>query len=246
MRIIASYSIKGGVGKTALAVNLAYAFQQKGWRTLLIDLDPQGAAAFYFQVAPARKVKTGKSEKLRASLWRNIQSTDYPGLDIIPSNLSFRNLDLALDGMKKSKKQLRRILATFEDDYDAVILDCPPNITLLSENILHAADTCVVPVIPTMLSERTLVQLLKFFCKLRLPTSKIMPFFSMVQSVNKIHAETMERLVKVHPFLKTVIPQCVDIEKMGLKRQPVMSYASPKSRAAAYRNLCDELIVSAG
>jgi len=126
MTIISSYSIKGGVGKTALAVNLAYAMRESGLRTLLIDLDPQGAATFYFRMGSSKKLHMRDTDTIAEGLRRNIRESDFPGLDIIPSNLAFRNFDIVLDSMSKSRKRLRKVLEEFKSDYDAILLDCPP------------------------------------------------------------------------------------------------------------------------
>ena len=243
MKILSSYSIKGGVGKTALAVNLAFALRETGYRTLLIDLDPQGAAAFYFRVGSAEKFRMRDSQALADGLRRNIRESDFPGLDIIPSNLGYRHFDILLDGMAKRRRQLRRVLEEFKPDYDVILMDCPPNITLLSENVFRAADAILVPVIPTVLSRRTLEQLAGFFRDEDLPCEMLRPFFSMVQKRNKMHRETMDELSANYPgFLKTSIPFSADVEKMGVHRKPLLAYSSACEAAKAYRALCDEII----
>ncbi len=247
MKIISSYSIKGGVGKTALAVNLAFAFSESRLRTLLIDLDPQGAAAFYFRVGKAKKLKIKDPKSMAEGLRKNIHESDFPGLDIIPSNLSYRNLDILLDGMAKSRKQLRKALDELKPDYDLILMDCPPNITLLSENIFRASDTILVPVIPTVLSQRTLEQLTSFFNEEGLSADLLRPFFSMVQSRNKMHNDMMKELPLLYPgFLNTVIPFSVDVEKMGLRRMPLLAYSATCKATLAYRALCVEILSESG
>lgn len=243
MKILSSYSIKGGVGKTALAVNLAFALCEAGHRTLLIDLDPQGAASFYFRVGSAEKVKMRDARSMTEGLRRNIRESDFPGLDIIPSNLGYRHFDILLDGMAKSRKQFRKVLEDFKPDYDVILLDCPPNITLLSENVFRASDAILVPVVPTVLSRRTFEQLTNFFNDEELPCKVLRPFFSMVQKRNKMHRETMIDLPKAYPaFLKTVIPFSVDVEKMGVHRMPLLAYSHACEAAKAYRALYDEIL----
>jgi chromosome partitioning protein len=242
MKILSSYSIKGGVGKTAVSVNLAYALQQEGKRTLLVDLDPQGAAAFFFRVNPADQFETELGDLTDAGFRRNIRESDYHGLDILPSNLAYRNFDIILDRMRKSRKQLRWLLEELGTDYDCIILDCPPNITLLSENVFRASNLILVPVIPTTLSERTLEQLFEFFGEMELPTGILVPFFSMAQKRNRIHQETIAQLPERYPmFLSTVIPFTVEIEKMGLRRMPILAYAASLPVAQAYSALCKEI-----
>ena len=243
MKILSSYSIKGGVGKTALAVNLAFALREAGHRTLLIDLDPQGAASFYFRVDSAEKFRMRDSQSLAEGLRRNIRESDFHGLDIIPSNLGYRHFDILLDGMTKRRRQLRKVLEEFKPDYDVILMDCPPNITLLSENVFRASDAILVPVIPTVLSQRTLEQLTGFFKDEDLPCELLRPFFSMVQKRNKMHRETMDELPACHPgFLKTTIPFSADVEKMGMHRKPLLAYSSACEAAKAYRALCDEIL----
>ena len=244
MKVIATYSIKGGVGKTALAVNLAYALHERGHRTLLLDLDPQGAASFYFRVGSAEKFRMHNADSIGAGFRRNIRESDFPGLDIIPSNLAYRNFDLVLGGMEKRRKQLRTMLEEFKSDYDVILMDCPPNITLLSENVFRASDMILVPVIPTILSQRTLEQLTDFFRDEELPSQTLRPFFSMVQKRNKMHREIMNALPELHPgFLKTSIPFSADVEKMGAHKKPLLAYSSACEAAQAYRALCNEILL---
>jgi cellulose biosynthesis protein BcsQ len=247
VRVIAVYSIKGGVGKTATAVNLSYLASAQGARTILLDLDPQGSATFYFRVRPARKF--GPKELIRGGgrMRRKIRGTDYPNLDLLPSALSYRKLDIALDGVKRSKRRLRQALRKVGKGYDYGFLDCPPNITLVSENIFRAADHILVPFVPTTLSLLAFEQLVKFFDDNKLGRDRLLPFFSMVEPRKRMHRDMMEKMGnKKTSFLRTVVPYLSDIERMGVDREPVVS-SKPRSLAAArYDELWDEVTGAIG
>jgi len=242
MIIVSVYNIKGGVGKTAAAVNLSYLSAIENKKTLLFDLDPQSSATYYFRVKP--KMKTGLKPlvKGKKSLEKNIKGTDYNCLDLLPADFSLRNMDIMLDNVKNSKHRLKSVLKLFKDEYDFIFLDCPPNITLVSENIFYASDLILVPVIPTTLSFRTFEKLLDFFKKNKLPLKKIVPFFSMVEIRKNMHKDSMEMLKKQYPvFLNSKIPYSSVVEKMGIYREPVGSF-SPRSVAAEkFQALWDEM-----
>jgi len=243
MKVIASYSIKGGVGKTAASVNLAYAAAKAGYKTLLVDLDPQGASSFYFRTGESKKGKGLFFSPKKKRLLRNVKGSNYKNLDILPANLSFRNFDIMLNSMHKSKKRLKEILMPLKNEYDLIFLDCPPNLTLLAENVFDASDIIVVPVIPTTLSERTLVQLLGFFSTKGYKKRKIYPFFSMAQIDNKLHVDTIRNMKKKYSrCMRSIIDFSVEIERMGVHREPVLVYASKKSPAQSYRSLFNEII----
>ena len=245
MKVVASYSIKGGVGKTAASVNLAYAAAKAGNETLLIDLDPQGASSFYFRIGTSQKEKSRYFFSKKNKLLKQIKGSNYKKLDILPANLSFRNFDIMLNDMSKSKKRLKEIISLLKDEYDLIILDCPPNINLLSENIFNAADMIIVPVIPTTLSERTFDQLLSFFKNNNYDRKKIRPFFSMAQSNNKLHKQTIKEMEQRFPkFLKNIISFSTEIERMGIHREPVLAYSTKKCSAQAYRSLFNEIVTA--
>ena len=242
MKVIACYSMKGGVGKTATAVNLAYFAAKSGQRTLLIDLDPQGASSFYFRVKPSSKKWAERFFKAYKSLVKNIKASDFENLDIIPAHLSFRNFDAVLGDLKKRQNRLKRVLKGFKQEYDLVILDCPPSIGYLSEAIFIASDVVLVPVIPTTLSERTFEQLILFFYDNNLPLKKIVPFFSMVQAQKSLHKATMDAMAtRRKVFLESTIPYSSDIEKMGQHKAPVDLFARSTRANAAYVKLWTEI-----
>jgi len=240
MKIIACYNIKGGIGKTATTVNLAYLAAMEGIKTLVWDLDPQGAASFYFRIKP--KVKKGGRGLLtgKRELDDVIKGTDYDNLDLIPSDFSYRNLDLELDNFKKSDRQIRRLLKPLKNEYDMVFLDCPPSVSLVSENILIAADAIIVPTIPTTLSLRTLDQIIAFCDTIGVKRNKISAFFSMVDARKNLHKEILDNPPKNITIFNSSIPYASDVEQMGVHRQPVPAFASNSRSATAYQKLWEE------
>ena len=246
MKIVACYSNKGGVGKTAASVNLAYAFAEAGSRVLLCDLDPQGASSFYFRVKPSQKLNNEAFFEEAKQVAKAIRASDYDTLDILPANMTFRDFDVFLSQMKNSQSRLKKALKAVGGDYDIIVLDCPPNISMLSENVLQASDLIVVPVIPTTLSERTFEQLLEFVEgqeQIKVSKKKIAAFFSMVQRQKILHGETMARMREAYPkrILQAVLPFSTDVERMGVNRAPVLEFASDRPSAKAYRKIFAEI-----
>ena len=241
MKILSTYNIKGGVGKTATAVNLSYVSAGEGFRTLVWDLDPQGAASYYFRIKP--KIKGGSTGIVSKNRHANdlIKATDFDNLDLLPADFSYRNMDLLFDDFNKPQRRLAKILRPLHDDYDVVFIDAPPGITLLSENVFNVAEALLVPTIPTTLSMRTLEQIAKFIKQHELSQLALLPFFSMVDSRKSLHRDVVEALLSAFPgFLSTAIPNSADIERMGQYRKPVLTYSS-SAAALTYQTLWIEI-----
>jgi chromosome partitioning protein len=241
MSIIAVYNIKGGVGKTATSVNLAYLSARQGSRTLLCDMDPQGSASFYFRIRSPKKFSSKKLLKGGRHIEENIKGTDFPSLDMLPADFSYRNIDIALDEFKKSQQRLRKVLQPLQEEYDRIFLDCPPNITLLSENIFFAADYILVPVIPTTLSLLSLKQLFTFLDEIGQNRSKVLIFFSMAEKRKKMHLELMQAMHNKAGVMRAIIPYSADVERMGVYRQPVAAALPGSASAISYERLWDEI-----
>lgn len=240
MFIASLYNLKGGVGKTASCVNFAYMAARDGYRTLLWDLDPQGAASFYYRVQP-RKGTARRIIEHELSLDEAIMHTDYEHLDILPADLSARKLDILLDERQSSKKHLRNLLRPLGDDYDFVFIDCPPGFSLLADNIFQASDAILMPVIPTTLSVRTYELVKNHLTEKGNELEKLMCFFTMVDSRKNMHNEVMQELYHDHHFFAHYIPYLSDVEKMGMHHAPLEAFAPGSYASVCYRALWDEI-----
>jgi chromosome partitioning protein len=241
MRIVAVYNIKGGVGKTTTAVNLAYLSAARGHRTLLWDLDAQGAATYILRVRA--RVKGGGEALVRARrpLEAAVKGTDYDNLDLLPADFTYRHLDLLLDAQKKPTRRLAELLRPLRPDYDHVYLDCPPSMSLLSENILRAADTILVPLIPAPLSVRTMVQLREFVDRQPGHRPVVRGFFSMVDRRKALHRAVVDDLLaERNDLAATTIPALSVIEQMTVRRAPVPHFAPRSAVSVRYGQLWDE------
>jgi cellulose biosynthesis protein BcsQ len=238
MKVVATYNIKGGVGKTSTAVNVGYLAARDGLRTLIWDLDPQGSATYLFRVKP--RVKGGGKALVagRRTLDDAIKSTDVDGLDLLPADFSYRNLDLDLEGNKHRTDRLRRLIAPLKSDYDLVVLDCPPSASLVSENVVRASDVLLVPLVPAMLSVRTFDQLVQFVDELPGRTPEVVGFLSMVDRRKRMHRDLTDELPRTRPAVRAVaVPNLSAVEQMAERRLPVPAFAPRSPATAAYEEL---------
>jgi len=219
MATIAVYSSKGGVGKTTLAVNLAWASATlSSRRTLLWDLDAQGGASFI--LAPDRK--TG--DEARAVIERDLSPrklivpTTIPSLDLLPADASLRTLDVLFSEID-SKKRLLRISEALDKDYDRIIVDCPPGLGMTADQVIRSADLILLPVIPSTLSGRAADELNAHLGHKK-DAPPLMPVFNLVDRRRSAHRAALDAIPSRRP-----LPMASTVEWMADRHAPVGVYA---------------------
>ena len=229
MKVVAVYNSKGGVGKTSAAVNLAW-LAAADRRTLLWDLDPQAAATWLLRVKEKVKGGAGRLVQGKSDAVDLARGTSRPGLDVLPADASYRELELVLDDTKDPTRRIGKVLDGVRKAYDVVVLDCPPSWSLVTDGVLRAADVLLVPLIPSPLSLRTFEQLRADLQK----GVQVLPFFSMVDRRRTLHNTTVASITGA-----VSVPAASAVEQMAVRRAPLVDFAPTSPAAAAYVELWD-------
>lgn len=240
-QIIALYSVKGGVGKTASVVNLAALSALQGRKVLLWDLDPQGAASWYLQAEPSSAPKIGQLLKAK-SVAAGLRPSMHRNLTVLPSDQRYHDMEHVLAEKKDSGFRIAKVLDGLTDDFDEIWIDTPPGITLLGDNVLRAADLVLVPLVPTHLSERTWFQLKAHLAEEKIKPGQLAAFLTMVDRRRALHRDFFaQKIVQIPELWPVEIPYASIIEQMGDDQSPTVFTHARHPAAQAYFQLWQRL-----
>jgi len=247
-RIMAVANQKGGVGKTTTAVNLAAALADAGYRTLVVDLDPQGNASTGLGIN-IRDLQLSMYDVIihEASIDDTIEATAMKNLFVAPSSLDLAGAEIELVPAFSRELRLRHALQEVEDDYDYVLIDCPPSLGLLTVNGLAAAAEVLVPIQCEYYALEGLGQLLRNVSLVQRnlnPTLAVSTFVCVMYDARTKLADQVVAEVREHfgdKVCRIVIPRTVRLSEAPSYGQPILAF-DPRSRGAiAYRELAREV-----
>lgn len=248
-KIIAVANQKGGVGKTTTSINLSAAMAMRGQRILVIDIDPQGNCTSGLGV-DKNEVENTIYEVLLddCTVKEGILKTSYENLDLIPSNINLAAAEIELIGIPRKEFILRDALDYVREDYDYIIMDCPPSLNVLTVNAMTAADTVIVPIQCEYYALEGLSQLIHMINLVRERLNRNLDIegivFTMYDARTNLSAQVVENVrehVEQHIY-NTIIPRNVTLAEAPSYGEPVTVYDRKSAGAQAYLALADEIL----
>jgi len=254
--VIAICNQKGGVGKTATAVSMGIALTEKGKKVLLVDFDPQGDATYSLGWKNYDKLENTIASLMKKIIKDEIFKdgeailTHKEGVDLVPANDSLADMEVALVNVMSRELVLRDYLDEVKDDYDYVLIDCPPSLGMLTVNALAAADSVLIPVQANPLPAKDMTQLLKTINKVKRginPRLKINGIVitlvdartNLAKDVTMQLKENYGSAIKIY---ESQIPLAVKAAEVTAKGKSIFAYDENGTVAKAYKALAKEVI----
>ncbi len=246
MKKLAFAHLKGGVGKTTAAVNIAALAAEASLSTLLVDMDPQAAASYLLRLGSGEGAQAKKLVSPKKSLRDFILATEYQGFDVLPATLSFRKLPQLLSDEKGGKDRVDSMLETVGKGYDLVVVDAPAGLNFEVESILRGANLIVVPLVPSPLARRSF-ELFREFAGKHKAVARLRGFFSMVNGRRRVHQDTLKEMEGRYPEIWPIeIPYSATVERMTTERAPIIYVKGGRRPADQYRVLWQRVSAELG
>ena len=248
-KTVAIFNQKGGVGKTTTCINFAAALGQKGKKTLLVDIDPQGNTTSGVGIDKSDLEASSYDVLINQYPAKDaVMQTEFKNLYVLPANMNLAGAELELAENDYRFKVLKKALATVVMDFDYIILDCPPSLGLLSLNALTASDTLIVPLQCEYYALEGLSQLVSTVRTVKQSYNEHLELegivFTMYDSRLKLNQQVIEEVDKFFPnkAYKTFIPRSVKLAEAPSFGQPVLYYEKYSKPSFAYKKLAEEFL----
>ena len=247
-KIIAVANQKGGVGKTTTSVNLSAVLAEKGKHVLLLDADPQGNATS--GIGAEKNVEKSLYDVLinEEPIKNTVQKTEIKNLDICPSNINLAGAEVELVSQMSREHRLKEQLDIVKDDYDYIIIDCPPSLGLITINSFTASNSILIPVQCEYYALEGLGQLINTINLVKKHLNKSLEIEGAVLTMYDIRTNLSNQVVKEvkkyfdNKVFKTVIPRNVRLSEAPSFGMPITMYDHKSKGAKCYEKLAKELL----